>query len=243
MPSPFVCMKIFVKRFFLKHHSVLQWIFLVQSDKKFSTEKRDIRYYEKKISIPQIFWNIEGMPRKIFGTVRPEIFGGKTWYPQICIKFFATPNFLKHSREAREIFGTVRPKFFNGKRDTPPPFHPQNFSKPEVFWKTVWLPYEIFRHCETYKFRLKIVICPLLSINFFRYQKLPGKQKGSFTKSFVSVLWDKKYGQNCDAPPLICMKIFEKRILLTHQIVQQWKILVQSDKKISTENCDNPYYS
>ena len=215
MPSPFVCMKIFVKRFFLKHHSVLQWIFLVQSDKKFSTEKRDIRYYEKKISIPQIFWNIEGMPRKFFGTVRPEIFGGKTWYPQICIKFFATPNFLKHSREAREIFWHCEAQIFRRKTCS---FHPQNFSKPETFSKTVGLPYVIFRHCETYKFRLKIVIWPLLSIYFFRYQKLSGKQKGSFAKIFVFVLWDKKYGQNCDASNLICMKIFEKKFFWNTKI-------------------------
>ena len=42
---------------------------------------------------------------------------------------------------------------------------------------------------------------PPLIHNFFRYQKISGKQKGSFTKLFVSVLWDKKFRQNRDAPP------------------------------------------
>ena len=42
-------------------------------------------------------------------------------------------------------------------------------------------------------------MCPLLSINFFRYQKFYGKQKGSSTKIFVSVLWDKNFWQNRDA--------------------------------------------
>ena len=32
-------------------------------------------------SIPEFFWNIEGMPTKIFGTLRQSIFDGKTRYP------------------------------------------------------------------------------------------------------------------------------------------------------------------
>ena len=44
------------------------------------------------------------------------------------------------------------------------------------------------------------MISPLFSIIFFRHQKISGKQKGSFTKLFVSVLWDKKFRQNRDAP-------------------------------------------
>ena len=171
--------------------------------------------------------------------MRPEIFGGKTWYPQICIKFFATPNFLKHSREALEIFWHCETKIFRRKMCS---FHPQNLSKPETFSKTVGLPYEFFRHWETYKFRLKIVICPLLSINFFRYQKVSGKQKGSFTKNFVSVLWDKKYRHNRDAPPLLCMESFDKRIFLKHHSVLQWNSLVQSDKNFATEKRHIPYY-
>ena len=39
---------------------------------------------------------------------------------------------------------------------------------------------------------------------FFRYQKFSGKQKVSFRKSFVSILWNKKFWQNRDAFPL-CM--------------------------------------
>ena len=44
------------------------------------------------------------------------------------------------------------------------------------------------------------MISPLSSIFFFRYQKISGKLKGSFTKLFVSVLWDKKFRQNRDSP-------------------------------------------
>ena len=88
------------------------------------------------------------------------------------------------------------------------------------------------------------MIYPLLSLNFFRYQKTSGKQKGSFTKIFVSVLWDKKFRQNRDAlPPRLCMKIFHKRIFLKHQIVLQWNISVQPDKNFSAENRDTPVLS
>ena len=73
------------------------------------------------------------------------------------------------------------------------------------------------------------MISPLLSINFFRYQKISGKQKGSFTKLFVLLLWDKKFRQNRDTP-LLCIKIFEKRIFLKHQSVFQWNISAQWDK-------------
>ena len=72
------------------------------------------------------------------------------------------------------------------------------------------------------------MISPLLSIFFFRYQKNSGKQKGSSTKLFVSVLWDKKFRQNRDAPPP--SYAFDKRIFLKHQSVLQWNISVQWDK-------------
>ena len=45
-PSPLLCMTIFHKRVFLKHHSVLQWNILKLSDKNFSTEKPETPYYE-----------------------------------------------------------------------------------------------------------------------------------------------------------------------------------------------------
>ena len=127
-------MKIFDKRTFLKHQSVLQWNNLVQSDKNFPTEKRDTPYYEINFSKPQIFWNIEGLPPKLFSTVRPKLSEGKTWYPLICIKFFATPKFLKHSREAHKIFSHCETQIFRRKTWYPlfsstKPFKTGNFLK------------------------------------------------------------------------------------------------------------------
>ena len=80
---------------------------------------------------------------------------------------------------------------------------------------------------------------PPLIHKFFWYQKICGKQKGSCTKLFVWVMWDKKFRQNRDAP-LLCMKISDKGIFLKHQSVLQWNISVQWDKKFSTENLDTP---
>ena len=65
-----------------------------------------------KFSIPEIFWNIEGMPTNFFGTLRPKNFETKTWYPLL---FSDTTNFLKHCRDARDFFRSVRPKFSDGK--------------------------------------------------------------------------------------------------------------------------------
>ena len=108
------------------------------------------------------------------------------------------------------------------------------------------------------------MICPLLSITLFRYQKISGKQKGYFTKLFVSVLWDKKFPQNRDAPPpsyawtfsskeffwntkvlsnspLLCLKIFDTRILSKHRRVLLRILSALWDKDFSTEFSDIPF--
>ena len=239
MPSPFVCMKSFVKRFFSETPQCSPMNFFGTVRQQFFDGKTWYPLLRKKIFVSPIFLKHWKDAHEVFRLSETWNFRRKTWYPQICIKFFATPNFLKHSREVLEIFWHCETKIFRRKMCS---FHPQNLSKPETFSKTVGLPYEIFRHWETYKFRLKIVICPLSSINFFRYQKVSGKQKGSFTKKFVSVLWDKKNRQNRDAPPFLCPKIFDKRSFQKHQIVVQWNFLVQSDKNFQTEKRDTIYH-
>ena len=73
----------------------------------------------------------------------------------------------------------------------------------------------------------------------FRYHNFSGKQKGSFTKLFVSVLWDKKIRQNRDAPAHICIRSFELKKFLKQKIVLQWSFLAQWDKNFSKGNRDN----
>ena len=56
--------------------------FSFRSSEKKSSEKTVMPpSYAWKFSIKEIFWNIEGMPTKFFGTVRQKVFDGKTWYP------------------------------------------------------------------------------------------------------------------------------------------------------------------
>ena len=43
-------------------------------------------------------------------------------------------------------------------------------------------------------------------------------------------------------PPLLCVKIFDKRIFLKHQIVFQWNILVQWDKNLEGKSWYSPPY-
>ena len=50
----------------------------------------------------------------------------------------------------------------------------------------------------------------------------------------------KNFDKTVMPPPLLCMKIFDKRIFLKHQNFLQWNILVQSDKNFSTGNRDTP---
>ena len=235
---PLLCIKFFDTPNFLKHWRNAHEIFRHCETKNFRRKIVIPPILHKIFRYPKFSETLKGCPRNFFGTVRLKIFDGKTWYPLVCIKFFDTPNFLKHWRDAHEIFRHCETKNFRRKIVIPPIMHkifrypkfsetlkgcPRNFFgtvRQKIFDGKTWYPlvcikffdtpnflkhwrdaHEIFRHCETKIFRLKIVICPLLSINFFRYQKTSGKQKGSFTKLFLSVLWDKKFRQDRDAPP------------------------------------------
>ena len=135
-----------------------------------------------------------------------------------------------------KFFGSMKQTFFDGNFwysllsikifDTP------NFLK---HWRDA---HEIFGHCDTNNLRRKNVI-PLLCIKIFVTIFFSGKQKGSFTKLFVSVLWDKKNRQNRDAPPAHMHEKFWIKNFFKHKIVLHWNILAQWDKIFSTENRDN----
>ena len=104
-----------------KFSETLKWCprnFSALWDKKFSNKNCDNPYCAWKFSIPQIFWDIEGMPN-FFGTVRQKIFDRKLWYPLLCIKFFDIPIFPKHWSDAHEIFRHWDQKFLTERRDTP----------------------------------------------------------------------------------------------------------------------------
>ena len=98
-PVPLICMKIFDKRIFLKHQSVLQWNISVQWDKNFDGKS----WYPpppliKTFSIPEIIATVNYSPTQIFGTVRQKIIHGKSWYspPPLLSKLFRYPKLMKH---------------------------------------------------------------------------------------------------------------------------------------------------
>ena len=86
------------------------------------------------------------------------------------------------------------------------------------------------------------MISPLLSIVFFRYQKISGKQKGSFTKLSVSVLWDEKFRQNrYDAPPT--HENFREKNFSETPKCSPMKYFVQWDKNFDGKWCYPPFLS
>ena len=142
-------------------------------------------------------------PTKFFGTVRQNIFSGKLWY-YYAKKFFDTPNFLKHWRDAHEIFWHCETKNFRLKivilpRPFPPPpllsiiFFDARFF---LIHRSERFPNEIFEHCETDIFWRKIVILPPplppLIHNFFSIPQIFLNKEG-FPYEVFSVLWDNNF--------------------------------------------------
>ena len=95
---------------------------------------------------PKFSETFKGCPRTFFGTVRPKIFDGKTWYPLFHpYIFFETKNFLKNSRIfLRKFWALWDIKISTGNRDMPPLIH-KFFSIPENFRKTEGFLYKAFR--------------------------------------------------------------------------------------------------
>ena len=181
--------KLFETRNFLKNCKIPLRNFSALWDKNFPTENCDIPYYAKKFSIPQIFWNIEGMPAKVFDTVREKFFQRNIVIPQKCIKFSETLNYLKDCRDVHEIFRHCETKNFRGK-NVITPFSSINFFGTRNFLKNKRIPLRKFSALWDIKISTETQYMPLLSLNFCRYQKISGKQKGLFKKLSISVLWD-----------------------------------------------------
>ena len=85
-----------------------------------------------------------------FGTVRQKNFDGKLWYPLLCIKFFDTPNFLKHRRDAHEIFWHCETKNFR-RKNVKPTFSSIKLFDTRKFPENRRVPLQSFsfRSCET----------------------------------------------------------------------------------------------
>ena len=124
------------------------------------------------------------------------------------------------------FFGTVRQKIFDGK--TWYPLVCINFIDTPNFLKHWRDAYESFRHCETLKFWLKIVICPLLSINFFDTRKIPENTRVPL-QNFSLRFCETKIFDKTVMPPCYAWK-FSKKIFWNTKFVLQWKSSLQWDK-------------
>ena len=204
------------------------WNFSALWDQKFSTEFSDIRF--------------------------------------LCIKFFDTPNFLKHWRDANEIFRHCETKNFRLKNVIPPSMH-KIFRYPKISetlkgcprkFSALWdqkfstekrdTPFSSIKLSETKNFLknsripsrkfsalwdIKILTengnMPPLINNFFSIPENFRKTEGFLYKAFRFGPVRQKVPTN-PWYPLLCMKMFDKRIFLKHQSVLHWNISVQWDK-------------
>ena len=102
--------------------------------------------------------------------------------------------------------------------------------------------YEIFRHCETKKFRGKLFIPPPPFIHkLFGHRKKDGTHHRRVPLRIISVLWDKKLPtETLDTPPPPIYKLsgYRKFSETQHRRVPLRNFSALSDKKFSTEPLD-----
>ena len=78
-----------------------------------------LNIYPQHFLVPETSETLMGSFTMFFGSMKQTIFDGKLWYSLLCIKFFDTPKFLKHWRDAHEIFGHCDTNHFRRKNVIP----------------------------------------------------------------------------------------------------------------------------
>ena len=132
------------------------------------------------------------VPSRSFSALLDKKFSTENCDTPIMHKIFRYPKFSETLKRCpRNCSALWDQKFLTEKRDIPPPFSSIKLFETRNFLKNSRIPLRNFPVLWDKKFRRKIVIGPLLSIIFFRYQKFSEKQKGSFAKIFVRLLWEK----------------------------------------------------
>ena len=109
---PLLSIKCFDTSKYLKHWRDAPRSLSVLWDPKFSQKKRDILYYTRNFSIPQLFWNIERKPTKNFGTVRQKTFQLKNLIPPTMHKFSRYPKLSETLKECSQNFSGMWDKNF-----------------------------------------------------------------------------------------------------------------------------------
>ena len=124
---PFLCIKFFHTRIFLKHRRITPWKFSALWDKKIDNLMTPL--LSKCFSIPEHFWNTRVPPIKFFDTVELKFFDGrscyppgwKSWYPPHAKKN-SIPEFLsKRHGSLTKFCGKMTQKIFRRRIIIPPP--------------------------------------------------------------------------------------------------------------------------
>ena len=147
---------------------------------KFSTEicyRRPPPFIFKNFAAPDIFSTTVGYLYKFFRHCETNNFGRKIVTPLWCIKLFDYPKLSKTLKGCLSSFRHCQTWNFSTEKFDTRHFIRKNFSKPEIFSKTVGFLYKKFRHCETKIFRWKVVTPPLC-LKFFDYPEPSDTLKG-----------------------------------------------------------------
>ena len=132
------------------------------------------------------------VPLRSFSALWDKKFDRKSWYfppPPLFFIFFRDQKFSE--AQIRKVslrnLSALWDKIFDTK-SWHNSLEPKIFQYPKIMthW---WIPYEVFRHCETKKLWQEIVLLPPppLIHKLFRYQKVCEAKNGSTTKVFGTV--------------------------------------------------------
>ena len=188
--------------------------------------------------MPEISETLKGSFTKFFGIVRQKIFDGNLWYPQLCKKFFDTPKFLKHWRDAHEIFRHCETKNFRRKLVIPPIMH-KIFRYPK-FWDTLKGCLRNFSALWDKKISTENRDMPPLIHNFFFDTRNFPENRRVHLQSFSFRSCETKSSDKAVMPPpLLCMKIFDKNFFWNTKVFSN-EMFRYSETKTSTENRDTP---
>ena len=121
---PHKCIKFFDTPNFLEDWRDALEVFRHCETKTFRRENVIPPSMHRVFHYPNFTWNIERMPTKFFGTVRPKSLEAKTWYALFHPEKFLKPEILsKTVRFPHEIFRHCETKIFRPKIVKPPIMH------------------------------------------------------------------------------------------------------------------------
>ena len=158
IPAPSLIPNIFRYQKFSETRWVPLEIFRHDKTKNFRQKIVIAPSYAWNFSIPETFWNTEGLLYEMLRYCETKQFWRKIVIPAPSL----IPNIFRYQKfseaqkgSSTKSFGTVRQKFFDSKSQCPPPplMH-KIFIFPKIS-ENEGFPYEIFRHCETINDRRK----------------------------------------------------------------------------------------